>query len=216
MKWSTLVPVTLLWSACGGATSQDLFDPADGGASGASGSSSRAGSSGSGTSGAGKGGSAGTAGSFAGSGGMVAGTAGQGMGGVSAGTGGVGPSAGHAGGGAGGRGGSMSGGAAGKTNCEELLANVARLLPAAQACNDTMGRLPCTGFVQDQCGCRVPVDVMTSMTSRAYTEAVATALSQCLVSCPPVGCPTGTRATCENRNEQGIGTCVLVTGANTL
>lgn len=223
MKLSSLATLSLCFIACGGEADNDLFDPVPGGAGGrAPGAGAANGGNGGFTIGATTGGgtTGGSAiGGVAGAGGP--GVAGTGVGGSKAGAGGLGGSAAaSAGAGApatGGRGGSSGGGSGGKSSCDTLIAAADRLLPAAQACNLALSsRLPCSGFVEDQCGCKVAVDLATSPATRAYSDAVATASSQCLISCPAVVCPEPTSATCVTEGSETVGTCVATPGAKAL
>jgi hypothetical protein len=106
----------------------------------------------------------------------------------------------------GGRGGAMTGGrgGAGGTDCDALIADAAKKLAAAQACSLAQNS-SCDGFVDDECGCRVPVDDTTSMETKAYKAAVKELVG--CVACTEALCPTSTRASCERKSagsSQGI------------
>ncbi|HWA71306.1 MAG TPA: hypothetical protein VG937_03180 [Polyangiaceae bacterium] len=152
--------------------------------------------------------SAGTAGK--GSGGLVAGgaasagAAGKGGGGMPA---GGAASAGAAGKGSGGVVAGGAAGAGGQATCEMVMANLPKLLTAAQSCDNSLDRLPCTGFVSNECGCKVPVDLANSSVTQIYLNAVAQVM-KCGVVCPDLICREPTTARCQSEGTQSMGHCV--------
>lgn len=192
------VAVGLLAAACGGQAGNDLFQPGVGGVSGAGGSTSGTGGA-AGNSGA-KGGAAGsggglTSGGSAGTGGVssggsvgvagapgavagASGTAGKasGGGGGTAGKASAGSVSMAGKGGAGGGGNAGTAGAGGKNTCDGALTQLPPLLSAAQSCDVSLSRLPCGGFVSNECGCQVPVDLPGSTPAQNYQKAVALAV----------------------------------------
>jgi hypothetical protein len=210
MRRSSLV-ITLLAMACGGESDQNLFEPPSGGIGGRTVAGAPSNVAGTNAGRAGAGGAAGSggiasAGTAFGGGAGMAGASLAGSGGARAGGGGA--AAGRGGTNAAGRGGSSAAGTGGKTPCDTLLANADRLLPAAQSCDNSLNRSPCTGFIEDECGCKMAVDMPSSPAARAYHDAIATALSQCLVNCSAVVCPAPISATCMTTGSSTMGTCV--------
>jgi hypothetical protein len=176
---------------------------------------------GGGGAGAGRGGaSAGVGGSI---GGGSAGTSGNGAGGNASAGGGAVPSAGAAGKGGGGvtsgagaagkggggisAGGAPSAGVGGQATCEMLIANLPKLLSAAQTCDNSLNRLPCSGFVNNECGCPVPVELPNSSVTQSYVSAIAQVM-KCGVACPDVLCREPTSARCQTEGGQAMGRCV--------
>lgn len=167
-----------------------------GGAAGAGGVAGRGGASAAGAGAAGRGGGGGTSGSggVAGNAGGAGGRAGGGVGG-------------KAGGGASGSSGAANAGAAGAAACDTVRANLPMLLSTAQACNAALDRLPCTGFVSNECGCKVPVDLANSSATQSYMSAVAQVI-QCGVVCPDILCLVPVSARCQTEGTQTMGRCV--------
>jgi hypothetical protein len=169
------------------------------------------GASGTGGAQAGQGGSAGmepgTGGSVGGTGGSVGGTGG-GVGG----TGGNMPMAGAPGAGglpAGGMGGTAGlGGDAGAAGaCDELLAKADAALEEAQACSIAVSSLQCVDFVEDVCGCEVPVAKRESSATKAFLAAVK-ALDGCPIPCPEERCDNVALARCITEGASIEGYCV--------
>jgi hypothetical protein len=82
------------------------------------------------------------------------------------------------------------------------------LLAQAQVCNDAMNALPCTGFVDSECGCPVPVNNPKSEATAAYVDLVARLNKECSILCPAVLCVRPTRAVCSTLGGEIVGHCV--------
>ncbi len=172
-----------------------------------------AGGTNSGAAGAQTGGSAGSA-EHAGAGGSAAGES------SSAGSGGnaAGGSAGSTG--SAGSGGSTAGsGGSGGTEltCSELLAQAAKQLQAARACNVAKNAEQCTGKVKT-CNCDVPVENEDSAETQAY-EATLKQINQkkCVQVCPALACTPVNRAQCRASSAASTaGTCVSNFGVQPL
>lgn len=127
------------------------------------------------------GGAAGTP--MGGSGGnATAGAAGNAMGGT------AGAAAGS--GGTGGK-----GGAGGKGNCDELQQAAEQALTQAQVCSLAVNGKQCVAFVDDLCGCSVPVNSADSEATKRYLAA-AEAAQGCTFVCSAVLCVEPGNATC--------------------
>jgi hypothetical protein len=184
--------------AVGGGAGQATFGGSAGAGSASGGSPGNA-SGGASSGNAGKGGAAGSAGK-SGAGGSVgnggsAGSAGKGGGANSGGTNTTG--------------GVSNAGAGGQATCEAMRAELPKLLTAAQVCDVSLDRLPCTGFVSNECGCKVPVDGPSLPAAQAYVSAVA-ALAKCGIACPAIVCAEPTSATCQTEGTQTKGHCAAV------
>lgn len=129
---------------------------------------------------------------MAGTGGMAAGMGGTvvgGAGGAGAGAGG------KATGGRGGRGGA---------DCQMRLKQIADKLTAAQAC-DRADDENCLGFVDDECGCPVPVNNPESAATKAYRAAIEDAAG--CIACTALLCVEPNGARCQDSGP-GDGHCV--------
>jgi hypothetical protein len=91
------------------------------------------------------------------------------------------------------------------------LAQLEKLLSEAQECNTSLNRLVCTGFVKNQCGCSVAVDLPGSEATKKYVAAVE-ALKPCAIACPAIICSIPTVARCDAPGGGIIGRCVGVLG----
>jgi hypothetical protein len=129
----------------------------------------------------------GASGSGAGAG--VSGGGSAGDGGGSSGT--AGSASGSGGAGSGGDGGKAGGGKGG-VDCDDLLLNLNETLEEAQAC--TSGRQACRGFVDDECGCPVPVNDPDSELTSHYLVLLEEIERSCDVSCP--ACEQPVDSTC--------------------
>jgi hypothetical protein len=187
--------------AVGGGAGQATFGGSAGAGSASGGSPGNA-SGGASSGNAGKGGAAGSAGK-SGAGGSV----GNGGSAGSAGKGGA--SGGANSGGTNTTGGVSNAGAGGQATCEAMRAELPKLLTAAQVCDVSLDRLPCTGFVSNECGCKVPVDGPSLPVAQAYVSAVA-ALAKCGIACPAIVCAEPTSATCQTEGTQTKGHCAAV------
>jgi hypothetical protein len=104
------------------------------------------------------------------------------------------------------------GGDAGATSsCDELLAEANTALEEAQACSLAVSSLECVDFVEDICGCEVPVAKRESSATKAYLAAVK-ALDGCPIPCPAERCenPTSARCTYDRPGSSTEGYCVGV------
>ena len=133
-----------------------------------------------------------------------------------AGTGGVGASAGMSGdagtgGEAGGSGGAGSGngGKGGKgDDCGALLEALAEALEQARVCMRSVGS--CRGFVEDTCGCKVPVNDPDSAASEHYLALLdqLKERKECAIACPAVVCSEPDDASCLMPVQGDRGQCV--------
>lgn len=121
------------------------------------------------------------------------------VGGAGASNGGMGGIAGMSGSASGGRGGRSS------TDCDKRLSDVADRLAAAQKCSLAMDATSCTGFVENECGCKVPVNNASSSATKAYLTAVDNALS--CVACTDQACPNANNAYCKRSGDGLDGVC---------
>jgi len=111
------------------------------------------------------------------------------VGGAGASNGGMGGLAGMSGNASGGRGGR------GSTDCEKRISELADRLAAAQKCSN--GGNSCSGFVDNECGCQVPVNNPTSSATKAYQTAVEN-VAGC-IACTEQACPSSDGAYCNSR-----------------
>jgi hypothetical protein len=146
-------------------------------------------------------GSAGRGGAISGGGG--AGSGGDGSGGDASSTGGgAGASAGHAGASSMGGAGASAGGPAGHgghgggpaSDCTARVTLAEQKLEAAQACNLAQDARTCSGFVSDECGCKVAVNNPNSPETKDYLAAID-ALGDC-VACTAARCTQPLEAVC--------------------
>jgi hypothetical protein len=98
-------------------------------------------------------------------------------------------------------------GAAG--SCDELLAEADAALEEAQTCSLAVSSLQCVDFVEDICGCEVPVAKRESSATKKFLAAVK-ALDGCSISCPAERCenPTSARCTYDRPGSSVEGYCV--------
>jgi hypothetical protein len=89
-----------------------------------------------------------------------------------------------------------------------MRAELPKLLAAAQVCDNSLDRLPCSGFVSNECGCKVPVDAPNLPAAQAYVSAVA-AVAKCGIACPAIVCPEPTSAQCKSEGGSVKGVCVV-------
>lgn len=226
LRWPSIAGVALVTSACAGPTSGGLFKPGAGGADatvsgvdnaggsscdsagagGADNGCSPGGVSGGGALGVSGGGSSGA--STSGAGGTVAGGAGvaaTSAGGGSGGAIGAGATNGGAGGGAGA--GNGTGGVLSK--CELLLLQANAQLQGAQTCSTASGEAFCTGYTNNECNCKVPVNNADSVATENYVQARDAFKKECAASCP-TPCMEPKSQSCQLVFGLVVGSCVAM------
>jgi hypothetical protein len=142
------------------------------------------------------------------SGAPAGGTGGKGSGATGGTAGNTGTSGGAATGGAATGGKPSSGGSTGGSNCVAMRTELSALLTEAQACNLSANAQQCTGFVDSECNCPVPVNSPKSDATQAYVDAVAVYKKACSPICAAVLCVKPTYATCSRLGTQSGGHCV--------
>jgi len=106
-------------------------------------------------------------------------------------------------------------GAGGMTSvqmCEQMRSMLSTLLTEAQRCSLALNAMQCTGFVDSECGCQVPVNNPDSPATKAYTTAVASYKSSCSFACPAIACVKPTAARCSSSGSGSQGRCVTFNG----
>jgi len=112
-----------------------------------------------------------------------------------------------AGGGAAGAGGKVGDGG---LSCDEMKAQVEKLMAAAQSCNPMSSTVQCQQQVESIC-CPVFVNDANSQTTRDYLAALAPYKKMCPTPCPLIAC--GTKGVCMAGNAGGTeGTCTATFG----
>jgi hypothetical protein len=87
------------------------------------------------------------------------------------------------------------GGGGGKGNCDQLQQAAQQALTQAQVCSLAANARQCVAFVEDPCGCPVPVNSADSEATQRYLAA-AKAAEDCPILCPAVVCVEPDDATC--------------------
>lgn len=232
LKWSSVASVALIASACAGPKQTGLFNSGSGGNDSANGGADDAGASNCDSVGAAGAGGA-DAGCNAASGGVAGGAGASGAtavsvsgavsGGATSNTGVVGGSAGNAGVAGGGvpnvagannggtsgngSGGNSTGGALGK--CELLLVQANAQLQGAQTCSTATGEAFCTGYAENECGCKVPVNKAESLATENYVKARDAFKNVCPVTCS-TPCVEPKNQTCQLIFGLVVGSCVAM------
>ena len=99
-------------------------------------------------------------------------------------------------------------GSGGNRECAELLAEAENALQKAQVCNLDAGAMQCVGFVDDLCGCPVPVNNPNNEDGQRYLAALKAA-EKCLIACPAILCGAPTDALCVGTGGSTMGRCVV-------
>jgi hypothetical protein len=93
--------------------------------------------------------------------------------------------------------------------CDAMRAELSKLLTAAQVCDISLDRGACTGFVSNECGCKVPVDAPSLAAAQSYVTAVAAVIKCGGVACPAIACAEPVAAHCQTEGAAAKGHCVV-------
>jgi adenosyl cobinamide kinase/adenosyl cobinamide phosphate guanylyltransferase len=93
-------------------------------------------------------------------------------------------------------------------SCATMRSKLSSLLTEAQVCSVAANAKQCTGFVENECGCPVPVNKPESEVTAQYTDLVARLNKECSTICAAVLCVEPTSATCSTQGSQAMGHCV--------
>jgi hypothetical protein len=95
--------------------------------------------------------------------------------------------------------------------CARARAALDAALQAAQHCSLASSHTPCSGRVQDLCGCAAPIDEPLLPEARAAIEAArADAAASCAAPCAGVRCRPRADAECRTDGSSAYGRCVAL------
>jgi hypothetical protein len=103
--------------------------------------------------------------------------------------------------------GNATGGVLGK--CELLLVQANAQLQGAQTCSTVSGEAFCTGYAENECGCKVPVNKAESIATENYVKARESFKNACPVTCS-TPCVEPKSQTCQLVFGLVVGSCVAM------
>ena len=93
------------------------------------------------------------------------------------------------------------------SKCELAAVQANAALAIAQSCNALADHAYCTGYIKNECGCQVPVDVADSDLTATYVKQRDAYLADCKPTCT-AACTEPASQTCRIMGGFATGTCV--------